>query len=156
MPVFFFALSMQEDIDVANALIVFFILHFLVYPASNGYNSYMDRDETAIGGVKHPLQPTRQLFIVTVFMDCLAVITSMLISYWFALGIFCYILISHAYSYRGIRLKRYPFTGYLTVVIFQGAYTFGLVYMGSAKGFPRNFQFYRQLLQVCLSAGSIR
>src|SRR5690606_3818446 len=35
------------------------------------------------------------------------------------------------YSYRGIRLKKFPVLGYLTVIIFQGALTFALVYFGS-------------------------
>ena len=41
--------------DIANAALIFVILHILVYPASNGYNSYMDRDEGSIGGLKNPL-----------------------------------------------------------------------------------------------------
>jgi 1,4-dihydroxy-2-naphthoate octaprenyltransferase len=62
-PVFFFALSQVENIHWLHCSLVFFILHLLVYPASNGYNSYMDRDETAIGGIA-VLQPTRQLFFL--------------------------------------------------------------------------------------------
>jgi 1,4-dihydroxy-2-naphthoate polyprenyltransferase len=139
MPVFFFALSMQEHINWLNALIIFFILHLLVYPASNGYNSYMDRDDGPVGGLKKPMQPTRQLFHVTFIMDTAAVLFSLFISYWFALGILCYILVSHAYSYRGIRLKKYPVAGYLTVVIFQGAFTFLLVYYGAAASFSLKF-----------------
>ena len=111
-------------------MLIFFILHLLVYPASNGYNSYMDRDETSVGGIEKPMAPTLELYIITLLMDVLAVCLSLLISWWFAVGILLYILASRAYSYRGIRLKKYPFTGYLTVVIFQGALTFWLVYYG--------------------------
>jgi len=131
MPVYFFALSQVNHISRYNAVLVFFILHLLVYPASNGYNSYMDRDTSPIGGLKNPLQPTRQLFIVTVWMDIIAVIVSLFITWEFALGIFLYIMASRAYSYRKIRLKKFPITGYLTVIIFQGAVTFFLVYHGA-------------------------
>ena len=44
-----------------------------------------------------------------------------------------YIGASKAYSYRGIRLKKFPVIGYLTVIIFQGAFTFWLVYYGSNR-----------------------
>jgi 1,4-dihydroxy-2-naphthoate octaprenyltransferase len=88
----------------------------------------MDRDETPIGGLETPLQPTRQLFLVSVIMDAVAVLLSFLISVSFALGIMLYILASRAYSYRGIRLKKYPFIGFLTVFIFQGALVFLLTY----------------------------
>lgn len=130
MPVFWFALSQLAWINVKDAIFVFVILHLLVYPASNGYNSFMDRDKTSIGGVKSPLPPTRQLYYVTLIMDALALIAACFISYYFVFGLLLYILMSRAYSYRGIRLKKYPFIGYLTVVIFQGAVTFWLVYHG--------------------------
>lgn len=131
MPVYFFALSQVNHINRFNAILVFIVLHLLVYPASNGYNSYMDRDTSPIGGLKKPLQPTKQLFIVTVCMDIVAIVFSFYVSLIFVIGIFLYILASRAYSYRKIRLKKYPITGYLTVVIFQGAVTFFLVYHGA-------------------------
>jgi 1,4-dihydroxy-2-naphthoate octaprenyltransferase len=133
MPVFWFALSQIKNINWTNAFLVFIILHLLVYPASNGYNSFMDRDISPIGGLKNPLQPTKQLFFVTLTMDIVAITLSFLISSIFAIGIFFYILASRAYSYRKIRLKRYPIIGYLTVIIFQGAVTFFLVYHGSSS-----------------------
>jgi len=130
LPVYLFALSRVAYTSWWRALLIFAILHLLVYPASNGYNSYMDRDQTSIGGIKNPMAPTLELYIVTLIMDTVAVILSFFISWPFALGILLYILASRAYSYRGIRLKKYPFAGYLTVVIFQGAVTYWLVYHG--------------------------
>lgn len=128
LPVYLFALSQAPAMDTSRAVAVFLILHLLVYPASNGYNSYMDRDDTPIGGLKSPLQPTRQLFVVTVIMDVVAVLSSFTLSPLFAVGILLYILASRAYSYRGIRLKKYPVLGFLTVFIFQGALIFYLTY----------------------------
>lgn len=128
LPVFLFALSQAPAIHTKNAVLAFFILHLLVYPSSNGYNSYMDRDETPIGGLAAPLQPTKQLFYVSVVMDVLAVAFSFLISAFFAAGILLYILASRAYSYRRIRLKRFPIAGFLTVFFFQGALVFFLTY----------------------------
>jgi len=111
---------------------IFFVLHVLVYPSSNGYNSYMDRDQTPIGGLRKPLQPSRQLFFVTVVMDIMAVAIACMVSPYFAAGVLLYILASRAYSYRGIRLKKYPVIGYLTVVVFQGALIFFISYHGSS------------------------
>ena len=131
MPVFWFGLSQVVLIKWQYALLVFFILHFLVYPSSNGYNSYMDRDTGSIGGLKNPLPPTKQLFLVSVVMDVTAILLSLLITPAFAVGILLYILASRAYSFRKIRLKKYPIIGYLIVIVFQGAVTFFLVYHGS-------------------------
>ncbi len=130
MPVFWLSLSQVNNIDSTSTILVFFILHLLVYPASNGYNSYMDRDTGSIGGIKNPKQPTRQLYLVTVFMDLAALACSLYISSWFFLGILAFITASRAYSYRGIRLKKYPVTGYLTVIFCQGGLIFFLVMHG--------------------------
>ncbi len=130
MPVFLFAVSETAIVNAADAVLIFVILHFLVYPASNGYNSYMDRDEGSIGGIAKPLAPTKQLFWSSVLMDGIAIATGFYISVYFAAGLFAYITASRAYSYRGIRLKKYPVGGYLTVVFFQGAVTYFLVMHG--------------------------
>lgn len=133
MPVFLFAVSQLKTPVWQNILFTFLILHLLVYPASNGYNSYMDRDKTPIGGLKKPMQPTKQLFRITVMMDVLAIIFSVIINKVFALGILFYILASRAYSYRRIRLKKYPFIGFITVFIFQGAAIFFCVYYACSE-----------------------
>jgi len=128
LPVYLFAISQLPAINGTNAVVVFLILHVLVYPSSNGYNSYMDRDETPIGGLKNPLQPTRELFYTTIVMDAMAIALSFFINIRFTLCILVYILASRAYSYRRIRLKKYPVIGFLTVFIFQGALVFYAVF----------------------------
>ncbi len=133
MPVYWFALSQISAIDVPDAILIFCLLHLLVYPASNGYNSYMDRDTESIGGVKNPKQPTKQLFYATILMDCTSIIISCFLGLYFVLGIIAYIMASRAYSYRGIRLKKYPVIGYLTVVVFQGGLTFFLIMHGCSE-----------------------
>jgi len=130
-PLYFFALSQVPVINWWKAGLIFIILHFLVYPASNGYNSYMDRDTGSIGGLEKPPPPSRQLFLVTIVLDTAAILLSLLIHPLLPLFMLLYIGASKAYSYRGIRLKRFPVIGYLTVIIFQGALTFALVYFGS-------------------------
>jgi 1,4-dihydroxy-2-naphthoate octaprenyltransferase len=93
----------------------------------------MDRDESPIGGIANPMPPTRQLYFVTLIMDLLAVLLGVLVSAWFSIGICLFILASRSYSFRGIRLKKYPLIGYLTVIVFQGAVTFALVYHGCSS-----------------------
>lgn len=132
MPVYWFSLSQVTQVNVVNAILIFFILHGLVYPASNGYNSYMDRDTGPVGGIKNPQQPTKELFYTTVVMDITALLLSLRISLIFFAGILAFIAASRAYSYRGIRLKKYPIGGYLTVIFFQGAVIYFLVKHGSS------------------------
>jgi len=131
MPVYWFALSQVVHPQAGRALLIFFIIHLLLYPSSNGFNSYMDRDEGSIGGLKSPMKPTRQLWYATALMDLVAIVLGLFISLYFAMATTVYILTSRAYSARSIRLKKYPVLGFLVVVICQGALIFFMVYHGS-------------------------
>ena len=132
-PIYFFALAQVTKINWFNAVFIFIILHFIIYPASNGYNSYMDRDTESIGGLEKPPPPPRQLFWVTIVLDSIGILLSLVIGPIFTLVMLFYIGASKAYSYRGIRLKKFPYLGYLVVIAFQGAVTFWLVYHGSDR-----------------------
>lgn len=134
MPVFFFAVSQVPHIDWLKAAICFFVLHLFIYPASNGYNSYMDKDETSIGGLEQPPQPTRQLFYTSIAFDLLGLSLSLIVGFYFFLSTLAYMIASRAYSYKGIRLKKYPYLGFITVIFFQGALTYWMVYAGINKG----------------------
>jgi 1,4-dihydroxy-2-naphthoate polyprenyltransferase len=131
MPVYWFALSQVESIHITHTILIFIVLHLFVYPASNGYNSYMDRDTESIGGIKNPLLPTKELFYITVVMDVLAVILCFFVSIYCVLAVIGFIAASRAYSYRGIRLKQYPIIGFIVTSVFQGAVVFFLVNHGS-------------------------
>lgn len=129
MPVFLFTICLENAKDFEGSLLLLFIiLHLLVYPASNAYNSYMDRDEGSIGGLKHPPKVTRSLFYASLILDILALgLVYGFLKTEVAVLLLAYILVSRAYSFRGIRLKKYPIIGYLTVAIFQGVVVFGMV-----------------------------
>lgn len=131
MPVFWFALLFVKTIHWGNVLQLFIIIHVLLYPASNAYNSYMDKDTESIGGVAKPLLPTKQLYYVSLIMDVLAVLWAFWLSKTIGLCICIYVCFSRLYSYRRIRLKKYPIIGFLTVVLNQGGLIFFTVYIAS-------------------------
>lgn len=128
MPVFFFALSQSEHPDFTATLAVFIILHLLLYPASNAYNSYYDKDEGSIGGIEHPPPVSKKLLYAALVFDGVAILLGMLISWLFAGALLIYGLVSKAYSNDHIRLKKYPLLSWLVVGLFQGAFTYLMVY----------------------------
>ncbi len=152
LPVFLFALSQTATVNWATAILAFIILHFLIFPSSNGYNSYQDKDETSIGGLKNPPKVTKNLFYATVLFDVAGVLLGLLVSGYFAFFILIFIAISRMYSYRGIRLKKYPFAAFAVVFIFQG----GFVYlMTAAAAAPFSFSFFasgENLLNLIISS----
>lgn len=153
MPVFWFALSFVETINIPRAILIFIILHFLVYPSSNGYNSFMDRDEGSIGGVQNPLTPTKQLFYVTIVLDIAAIVLSLFVSGQFTACIIIYIICSRLYSYRGVRLKQYPILGYLIVIFNQGSLTYFMVNHGADSNLTNHMSWLGLLAAAFLIGG---
>ncbi len=113
----------------------------------------MDRDTESIGGVEKPLEPTPHLFYTTIILDSIAILLSLFISPVFFLLLSAYILASKAYSYRKIRLKQFPFIGFATVIIFQGAVTFLMVYYGSNANPATAFPVYAMIAAALLIGG---
>ncbi len=130
MPVFWFALSTTEHFEPGRAFLVFLIIHLLMYPASNGYNSYCDEDEGSVGGLERPPRVTGHLFVLVTLFDLLAAGTSLFLDPFFGGMVILYLLISKAYSYPGTRLKRFPVSGTAIVIFFQGAFTYWLIKTG--------------------------
>lgn len=129
MPVFLLAGAIAESVDYQNLILCFIILHLLIYPASNGYNSYFDKDEESIGGLKNPPKVSKELYWISLILDAIALGLGLLISLQFVIMIFIYGLISKAYSHPTIRLKKYPILGWLAAGIFQGYFTYLLSIM---------------------------
>ncbi len=124
LPVFLFSLSQSNEINPSQTILIFVILHILVFPSTNGYNSYEDKDEGSIGGLKHPPKVNKNLYKVTLSFDIVAIGLSLLISIQVAIMIFLFIVMSRLYSYRKIRLKKYPWIAFFIVFIFQGGYIY--------------------------------
>jgi len=75
MAVFWFAL-INIEVDISSAILVFITIHLFLYPASNGYNSYFDRDEQSIGGLKNPPAVTKELWYLILLFDFLSILTA--------------------------------------------------------------------------------
>lgn len=136
MPVYLFALCISPNVTPDSLLWSFLIIHLLLYPASNGYNSYFDKDEKSIGGLRNPPPVKKDLYYTSIVLDVAAIVLALMyVSKEFAAMLLIYGLASKAYSHPSIRLKKYPVIGWLTVVFFQGVFTFVMSYAGINK-FP--------------------
>ncbi|MEM8895006.1 MAG: ubiquinone biosynthesis protein UbiA, partial [Bacteroidota bacterium] len=132
LPVFLFAVSILDQLDWWLAVIVGVILHIFLYPASNGYNSYFDKDEQSIGGLKNPPKVSKELYWISLLFDGIALAVGLWISWQFAVMLLVYGLVSKAYSHPSIRLKKMPIIGWITAGFFQGYFTFLMVIVGVA------------------------
>lgn len=152
LPVYLFALGVAKAVYIIPALGVFVALHLLLYPASNGYNSYFDRDEESIGGLESPPPVSRELYFTANVLDFLALFVGWwLAGYLFALMAAIYSLVSRAYSHPSIRLKKYPIISWWVSGFFQGFFTFAMVYVGITGISLAQFWEPQTVLPACLT-----
>lgn len=124
LPVSLFSLWFSPGHQTWMTLLVFVIWHLFVYPASNGYNSFHDRDTGPIGGLSNPPLPDKSLLYTVNVLDFLSLLLAFWVHFLFAGFVLVYIVFSRLYSHRSVRLKRFPLLGYLVVIFFQGAWVF--------------------------------
>lgn len=110
MPLYLFALSQVPTLPFVedsytnpytiSGIIVFFILHVLVYPASNIFNGYYDTDTRSVGGLKNPPPSNVKMLWLANILDLVALAISFLLKIEFTLILLSYIIASRIYSYR--------------------------------------------------------
>jgi 1,4-dihydroxy-2-naphthoate octaprenyltransferase len=130
LPVYLFAVAVSPNLNTDRLLLVFLALHIFLYPASNGYNSYFDKDEGSIGGLKNPPGVSKGLYYTALLFDVVAICLGILINYLFAIMLFVYGLVSKAYSHPAVRIKKYAWGSWLIAGLFQGWFTFLMAYCG--------------------------
>src|SRR5713226_7778955 len=78
LPVYLFALGISLMFDESRIIWSFVIIHLMLYPATNEYNSYFDKDEKSIGGLKNPPPVNVSLYYVSLLLDT----TAIFLAYW--------------------------------------------------------------------------
>ncbi len=128
LPVFVFALSQVADVNLLKSIVVFVVWHLFAYPASNGYNSYFDKDEGSIALLEKPPAVDKTLYYLSLILELIAIVIAGCVSLEFALAVFIYGVLSKLYSHPSTRLKKYPVISFFVVFIFQGAFVYWTTY----------------------------
>jgi len=130
LPIFLFGVQAAHGVDPARAWAAFFIIHFLLYPASQAFNTWYDRDEGPIGGIARPPKVHVSLIWTSWILDVFTLVAAWWVGPIFFGALVLYTLGSKLYSWKAVRLKRLPVTGWLGVGVVQGALTFVAVVQG--------------------------
>ncbi len=133
LPVFIFGVSQAASINIKDTIIVFIALHLFIYPGSNVYNSYMDNDTGSIGGLKNPPPVTRRLYYASIIFDVAGLMLCATTGWRNMLVMAGYVAFSKAYSWHGTRMKKRTYSGWLSVMFFQGGYTYMLAGMAAEQ-----------------------
>jgi 1,4-dihydroxy-2-naphthoate octaprenyltransferase len=153
MPVYFFALAISPNFYSVQLVWSFVIIHLFLYPASNAFNSYFDKDEKSIGALKNPPPVEKGLYWTALLFDSIAIVLGFVkVSFLFALLLFIYGIASKAYSHPSIRLKKYPIVSWFIAGFFQGFFTFVMAYIGINNFGLENVQNAQVLFAAALSS----
>jgi 1,4-dihydroxy-2-naphthoate octaprenyltransferase len=153
LPVFCYGISQATTINLADTVIVFIALHLFIYPGSNVYNSFMDKDTGSIGGLEKPPPVTLKLYYASIIFDTVGLLLCAVSSWQNAVVMAGYVAFSKAYSWHGIRLKKYPYLAWASVMFFQGGYTFMLANMAAEHSV--NLQWFTSKNIECMIISSL-
>lgn len=132
-PVILFALIGEGQISL-KTWGLYALLLFFIFPASNAYNSYYDRDEGSIGGLEHPPVVTEDLLYWSLGLEFFSLtLISFFESWHITLLLFTYGIVSKLYSHPTIRWKARPWPSTFSVSIFQGAVIFFVMKISLGK-----------------------
>ena len=130
LPVCLFALTLQPGVtNWWRVLWVLFIIHVLVYPAANTFNSYYDKDEGSVNGLESPPPVNRSLFWVSMGLEVVSLVAAAFINSQFVVFILLYGAFMKCYSHPAIRIKKRPVASWLLISLFQGGFVFLMTYM---------------------------
>jgi 1,4-dihydroxy-2-naphthoate octaprenyltransferase len=132
-PIYLFALIATGP-EPRRAAWVFIVFHFLLYPASNAFNSYYDRDEGPIGALAKPPPVTKSLLITSLVLDALALALGFWVGPVLGTAALVYGAGSKFYSWDRTRLKARPLAGWLATGLGQGAFTFVFMAASMRRG----------------------
>jgi len=157
MPVFLLSvciINIQQISFLSNhfyfVAIAFVVWHLFIYPASNAYNSFQDRDEGSIGDIEIPLKVDNSVFKISLLFNALGLVLACFAGLYFFMFVLVYVIFSTLYSYRKIRLKKFPIIGFLTIFFFQGFWVFLSIFT-----LNQTLDFSNQTLLLALASSFI-
>ncbi len=114
----------------------------------------MDKDTGSIGGLRNPPPVTRKLYYASILFDIAGMLLTACSGWQNMLLMAGYVAFSKAYSWQGIRLKKYTWLSWVSVMFFQGGYTFMLAKMAAENHFSADW-FSAKDLECMLIASLI-
>jgi 4-hydroxybenzoate polyprenyltransferase len=124
-----------------RAVIGFVSFHIFLYGGITAYNSYYDRDEGPVGGLRSPPPVIEPVLPFSLAVQGVGLVLAAVVGVWFALLYVAVMVLSVAYSHPRFRWKAKPLGSLLVVAIGQGA-------VGYAGGWLCGAEPPRSLLAV--------
>jgi 4-hydroxybenzoate polyprenyltransferase len=128
-----------EDLN-SQYWLQFLNVHVLLFGGATAYNSYWDKDEGPIGGLKSPPEMTRWMWMVSLGMQFIGLGWAYLVGLDYAIVYLVSLILFWLYSTPHARWKGHPWLSMLAIGISTGTNSFLMGYLaasGNTLGFEQ-------------------
>lgn len=123
-PLFVWGFALGGGQPSRNAAVGFVAFHVFLYGGITAYNSFYDRDEGPVGGLRHPPPVSSSLLGFSLGVQLIGLALCVLVSWEMVLWYATVMALSVAYSHPNLRWKSRPLLSLLVVGLGQGAIGF--------------------------------
>ncbi|MBI1221354.1 MAG: hypothetical protein GC180_02020 [Bacteroidetes bacterium] len=127
LPVFMFAWSQNPGISEGRIILMFLLLHLLIYPAGNGYIQLQEQGDEVGAKTKNIAQLSRQLKAWVMAIDAISILIATWVSLSLALQVLVFILAIRVNAMKSLRNWSVPILSWLWVSFFYGSYIYWIV-----------------------------
>jgi 1,4-dihydroxy-2-naphthoate octaprenyltransferase len=133
-----------------RAIIGFVSFHIFLYGGITAYNSYYDRDEGPVGGLRSPPPVIEALLPFSLVVQFIGLALAGAVGFWFALLYVAVMLLSVLYSHPRHRWKAKPIGSLFIVAFGQGAVGYLGGWLCGAQP-PRSLVSLNPMLGLCVA-----
>ncbi|MFM9074556.1 MAG: hypothetical protein ACKORJ_03190 [Bacteroidota bacterium] len=142
LPLWLLTVCISPNFGAERLGLTVLLLHFLLYPATNGFSGYFSEKYGSTSSSVH-----RYLLLIAMVLAALAIWLAMKISLVFAAMVLGYTLAMVAYDHPRLPFQRHPVVGLAYRSIVQGVYLLGMIYVG-LNDYPITAVFREKVLSA--------
>lgn len=120
-----------QDINWTQYSLQFLNVHVLLFGGATAYNSWWDKDEGAIGGLKHPPKMNKWMWVVSMLIQYIGLVWALFIGTQYAIIYIFSMLLFWLYSTPLARWKGKPFLSLLAIGVSTGTNSFLMGYIAA-------------------------
>lgn len=112
---------LSNSMNGPDFAVQFLNVHLLLFGGATAYNSYWDKDEGPVGGLKNPPEMRRWMWAASLFLQAAGLIVALRQEFWFAVTYFISIILFWLYSSPHFRWKGTPLKSLFAIGVSTGA-----------------------------------
>lgn len=127
---------LAPEMDWSAFIIQFVNVHLLLFGGATAFNSYWDKDEGPVGGLKNPPSMTRWMWFASILLQALGLLVAVLSGFLFVFVYVASMILFWLYSSPVTRWKAYPVKSLMVIGISTGTNSMLMGYLAAGQSTP--------------------